>query len=96
MAGCGADAAPYFRIFNPVLQGKKFDGDGNYIRRWVPEIAGLPDRHLHAPWEAPEDVLAAANITLGDNYPAPMVDHKEARAAALDAYDVVSSASDST
>lgn len=95
VAGCGADASPYFRIFNPVLQGKKFDGEGDYIRRWVPEIAALPNRHLHAPWEAPEPVLAEARVRLGDTYPAPMVDHKEARAAALDAYDVLSSASDS-
>ena len=95
VAGCGADASPYFRIFNPVLQGKKFDGEGDYIRRWVPEIAALPNRHLHAPWEAPEPVLVEAKVRLGDTYPAPMVDHKEARAAALDAYDVLSSASDS-
>ena len=91
-AGSGPDASPYFRIFNPTAQSQKFDATGAYIRRWVPELASLPDRHLHAPWEAPEAVLAAADVNLGDHYPAPMVDHKEARAAALDAYDVLSSA----
>jgi len=85
-AGCGADAAPYFRIFAPVLQGRKFDGDGDYVRKWVPEIARLPDKFLHAPWEAPADVLANAGIELGRNYPRPVVDHGEARAAALAAY----------
>lgn len=85
-AGCGADAAPYFRIFAPVLQGRKFDGDGEYVRKWVPEIAALPDKFLHAPWEAPAEVLEIANIELGHNYPLPVVDHGEARAAALAAY----------
>jgi deoxyribodipyrimidine photo-lyase len=85
-AGCGADAAPYFRVFAPVLQGFKFDGQGDYVRRWVPEIAGLPDKHLHAPWEAPAEVLEGAGVTLGDSYPKPMVDHKTARDAALAAY----------
>ena len=64
MAGSGADAAPYFRIFNPVLQGRKFDPDGAYVRAWVPELARLPDRWLHAPWDAPEDVLAQAGVLL--------------------------------
>ncbi|MCF3648730.1 cryptochrome/photolyase family protein [Synoicihabitans lomoniglobus] len=85
-AGCGADAAPYFRVFAPVLQGGKFDGDGDYVRRWVPELASLPNKHLHAPWEAPEQVLTAAGVALGRNYPHPIVDHKEARDAALAAY----------
>ncbi|MSU66805.1 MAG: deoxyribodipyrimidine photo-lyase [Opitutus sp.] len=85
-AGCGADAAPYFRIFAPVLQGSKFDAEGNYVRRWVPEIAQLPNQHLHAPWAAPASVLAAAGVRLGDNYPRPMVDHARARAEALDAF----------
>ena len=85
-AGCGADAAPFFRIFNPVSQGKKFDRDGEYIRRWVPEIASLPDRWLHAPWEAPADVLKGACIELGRDYPRPIVDHAESRRLALDAY----------
>lgn len=86
VAGCGADAAPYFRIFNPILQSKKFDKDGTYIRRFVPEIAALPDKYLHAPWEAPADILGQAGIRLGETYPAPIVDHATARAAALDAY----------
>ncbi len=82
-AGCGADAAPYFRIFNPVMQGLKFDPDGIYVRRWVPEIAKLPDKWLHSPWTAPTDVLVEAGITLGSSYPAPIVDHNEARKRAL-------------
>jgi deoxyribodipyrimidine photo-lyase len=83
-AGCGADAAPYFRIFNPVTQSRKFDPEGCYIRRWVPELAALPDEALHAPWERPLE-LQAADITLDVHYPAPMVDHTAARARALDA-----------
>lgn len=86
VAGCGADASPFFRIFAPVLQAQKFDPDGHYTRRWVPELARLPDRYLHAPWEAPPDVLSAAGISLGTTYPRPIVDHKEARDAALAAY----------
>jgi deoxyribodipyrimidine photo-lyase len=82
-AGCGADAAPYFRIFNPILQGKKFDPDGAYVRRWLPELAKLPTDFLHHPWEAPAAELAAAGIRLGRDYPQPIVDHGEARAAAL-------------
>ena len=83
VAGCGADAAPYFRIFNPVLQGEKFDAAGKYVRRWVPELSALPDEYLHAPWTAPHDVLREAKLQLGHDYPQPIVDHKEARAAAL-------------
>ena len=86
VAGSGADASPYFRIFNPVTQGEKFDQDGIYIRRWVPELARLPDRYLGRPWEAPEDVLEAAGIELGATYPRPIVEHREAREAALEAY----------
>jgi deoxyribodipyrimidine photo-lyase len=82
-AGCGADAAPYFRIFAPVLQGRKFDPAGDYVRRWVPELAALPNEFLHAPWEAPSSVLAAAKVRLGENYPRPIVDHAQARSAAL-------------
>ncbi|MDF3058899.1 MAG: deoxyribodipyrimidine photolyase, partial [Rariglobus sp.] len=85
-AGCGADAAPYFRIFAPVTQGEKFDADGAYVRRWVPEIAKLPDKFLHAPWTAPAGVLAQAGVTLGGNYPGPIVDHTTARAQALEAF----------
>ena len=82
-AGCGADAAPYFRIFAPVLQGQKFDTAGDYVRRWVPELAKLPAVYIHAPWEAPPEVLATAGVRLGENYPKPIVDHAAARAEAL-------------
>ena len=85
VAGCGADAAPYFRIFNPVLQGEKFDGKGDYIRAFVPELAGMPPKWVHKPWEAPPDVLDAAGVTLGESYPRPIVEHEVARARALDA-----------
>jgi deoxyribodipyrimidine photo-lyase len=86
VAGSGADASPYFRIFNPVIQGEKFDGQGHYVRQWVPELARLPDRYLNKPWEAPANVLEAAGVTLGGNYPTPIVDHKAARESALAAY----------
>lgn len=86
IAGCGADAAPYFRVFNPVLQGRKFDTDGHYVRRWVPELADLPDSVLHAPWEASPLILAAAGVTLGRSYPHPIVDHAWARDRALAAF----------
>jgi deoxyribodipyrimidine photo-lyase len=86
VAGCGVDAAPYFRIFNPVTQGEKFDPEGVYVRRWVPELAGLPDEWIHKPWEAPPPMLAAAGVQLGTTYPRPMVDHAEARHAALEAF----------
>lgn len=86
VAGSGADAAPYFRIFNPTTQGEKFDGAGDYVRRWVPELAALPDRWLHQPWAAPAQVLQAAGIALPTHYPLPVVDHRDAREAALAAY----------
>ncbi|GIX30358.1 MAG: deoxyribodipyrimidine photo-lyase [Porticoccaceae bacterium] len=89
VAGCGADAAPYFRIFNPVLQGEKFDPAGTYVRRFVPEIARLPDRWLHRPWEAPGEVLEAAGVRIGRDYPAPIVDLAVSRRRALAAYDRV-------
>ena len=86
VAGSGADAAPYFRIFNPVLQGEKFDPDGTYVRRWVPELAGLKAPHVHAPWRAPAEALADAGVALGGTYPKPIVDHAAARARALSAF----------
>ncbi|EGO94705.1 deoxyribodipyrimidine photo-lyase, partial [Acidiphilium sp. PM] len=90
VAGSGADAAPYFRIFNPVLQGRKFDPDGAYVRRFVPEIANLPDKYLHAPWEAPEIVLRGAGVRLGASYPRPVVDLAEGRERALAAFAAIS------
>ena len=86
MAGSGADAVPYFRIFNPVTQGQKFDPDGDYVRRFVPELAGLPNRYLHAPWTAPAALLAAAGVQLDKDYPRPVIDLKESRERALSAY----------
>jgi len=85
-AGCGADAAPYFRIFAPVLQGEKFDAEGVYVRHWCPELSRVPARFLHQPWTAPETVLTAAGVQLGKSYPRPVVDHAEARAEALRAF----------
>lgn len=87
VAGSGADAAPYFRIFNPVLQSQKFDPQGGYLRRWVPEIARLPDAAIHAPWLAKPAQLAAASLQPGRDYPLPVVDHQEARVRALAAMD---------
>jgi deoxyribodipyrimidine photo-lyase len=85
VAGCGADAAPYFRIFNPVLQGRKFDPHGDYVRHWIPELAKLSKQHIHAPWEASPAELATAGVRLGQNYPQPIVNHAFARQRALDA-----------
>ncbi|HTQ04982.1 MAG TPA: deoxyribodipyrimidine photo-lyase [Polyangiaceae bacterium] len=82
-AGCGQDAQPYFRVFNPTTQGKKFDPDGDYVRRWVPELAQLPAAYIHCPSEAPPNVLGRAGVTLGTTYPRPIVDHAEARARFL-------------
>ena len=90
IAGCGADAAPYFRIFNPVTQGQKFDPDGDYVRRYIPEIAALPNKFLFSPWDAPEDLLVGLNITLGETYPKPIVDLKTSRNKALEAFKSVS------
>lgn len=87
VAGCGADAAPYFRIFNPVTQGERFDPEGAYVRRWVPELAGLPDKWIHQPFNAPADVLAAAGLELGRDYPLPIVDLAESRQRALNTWD---------
>lgn len=92
VAGSGADAAPYFRIFNPIGQGEKFDGDGAYTRKYVPELATIPDRYLFEPWEAPEDVLRQAGVVLGKTYPKPIVDAGLSRARALDAFAKLKSA----
>lgn len=89
VAGCGADAAPYFRIFNPMLQGAKFDPEGDYVRRWVPELKDVPVEHIHTPFEAPPLILSAAGVKLGKTYPEPIVDHAAARQRALDAFDRV-------
>lgn len=85
-AGCGADAVPYFRIFNPVTQGIKFDPAGAYVRRWVPELAGVPTTWIHRPWQAPRSQLDRAGVVLGKTYPAPIVEHALARERALSAY----------
>lgn len=88
-ASSGSDAQPYFRIFNPVSQSEKFDARGGFIRRFLPQLAALPDKYLHEPWAAPEAVLVGANVTLGGNYPRPIVDHGEARALTLQRFAVV-------
>ena len=85
-ASTGTDPQPYFRVFNPILQGRRFDPSGDYVRRWVPELRGLPDDAIHAPWELGPVELAAAGVRLGETYPAPMVDHAEARERALAVY----------
>ncbi len=86
IAGCGADAAPYFRIFNPITQGLKFDSEGIYIRKFIPEIANLPNKYIFNPWEAPKEVLEKANVQLGDNYPNPIINLKSSREEALLAF----------
>lgn len=91
VAGTGADAAPYFRIFNPVTQGEKFDAEGEYTRKFVPELRDLPNKYLFKPWEAPLDVLKKANIRLGETYPQPIVDLKESRQRALAAFKTLKS-----
>ena len=82
-AGCGADASPYFRIFSPMLQGAKFDADGEYIRTWVPELKHMPAKYIHQPWEATDGVLKKAGVDLGKDYPKPIIDHKVGRERAL-------------
>lgn len=86
IAGCGADASPFFRIFNPITQSKKFDETGAYIKRFVPELAALPAKYIHAPWEAPREILESAGVELGQNYPLPIVDLKSSREDALVAF----------
>lgn len=89
VAGSGADAAPYFRIFNPFTQGEKFDPDGTYVKRFVPELAGLPPEMVHRPWEAPAERLAAFGVRLGETYPRPVIDHAVARNRALAAVEML-------
>lgn len=86
VAGSGADAAPYFRIFNPVTQAEKFDSEGAYIRKFVPELSKMPNKYLFKPWETPSDVLDQAGVVLGETYPMPIVDLKDSREEALAAY----------
>jgi len=86
VAGSGTDAAPYFRIFNPILQGEKFDPDGAYVKHWLPELRLMPTAFVHKPWSAPRDVLAMAGLRLGTDYPHPIVDHAAARARAMQAW----------
>lgn len=87
-AGCGADASPYFRVFNPILQGEKFDSEGDYVRRWVPELGKLPQGLIHQPWEAGGLELAEAGVVLGKDYPYPVIEHAAGRARALKAYEL--------
>ena len=86
VAGSGADASPFFRVFNPVTQGERYDADGDYIRRWVPELAKLDKKAIHAPWDAGREVLSRAGVELGRSYPERILDHKAARERALAAY----------
>ncbi len=85
-AGCGADAAPYFRVFNPISQGEKFDPNGDYVRHWCPELAKLPGKWLHQPWQAPPEILDRASLRMGRDYPEPVVSHAIAREVALEAF----------
>ncbi|GJL96064.1 MAG: deoxyribodipyrimidine photo-lyase [Hyphococcus sp.] len=91
VAGCGADASPYFRIFNPMTQGEKFDPEGKYVRKFIPELAKMPAKYIHSPWKAPQEVLEKAEVTLGKSYPFPILDHSEARIRALDGYQQIKS-----
>ena len=91
VSGCGVDAAPYFRVFNPVTQGRKFDPDGTYTYRYVPELKKLPLKYLFSPWEAPAAVLEEAELVLGKDYPEPIVDLAESRNRALEAYSMIRS-----
>lgn len=89
VAGCGADASPYFRVFNPITQGPKFDPEARFIRQFVPELAALDDESLFEPWNADPLLLQAGGVTLGKTYPRPIVDHAAARARALAAYETI-------
>ena len=91
-AGSGVDAAPYFRIFNPVTQGEKFDPKGDYVRRWVPELAELPDKWIHQPWAAPEEICRLVKFVTGKDYPLPIVDLKSGRERALSVWETIKGA----
>jgi deoxyribodipyrimidine photo-lyase len=85
-AGVGTDAAPYFRVFNPVLQGQKFDPDGDYVRRWLPELSRVPVKFIHNPWTMPPSEQLRSGCVIGNDYPAPIIDHAFARERTLAAY----------
>jgi deoxyribodipyrimidine photo-lyase len=87
-AGTGTDAAPYFRVFNPILQGKKFDPRGDYVRRYLPEMANVPDEFIHEPWKMTLDQQNQFRCMIGKDFPAPIVDHALARARVLEAYKI--------
>ena len=86
VAGCGADAAPYFRIFNPILQGEKFDKEVTYVKKWVPELSKVPSKYVHKPWEMEDKYQKAISTVIGKDYPKPIVIHERARAEALKAF----------
>ena len=86
VAGCGVDASPYFRVFNPVMQGQKFDASGSYIKSYVKELEHLPSKHVFKPWEAHKDLLNTAGIKLGQSYPYPIVDLQQSRQKAIEEY----------
>jgi deoxyribodipyrimidine photo-lyase len=85
-AGVGTDAAPYFRIFNPTIQGKRHDPHGTFVRRWVPELDGVPERHIHAPWQMAEAMQRDSACVVGQDYPGPIIDHRWARERTMRAY----------
>jgi deoxyribodipyrimidine photo-lyase len=85
-AGTGTDAATYFRVFNPILQSKKFDPHGNFIRKWIPELSGVPGKYLHEPWKMPKGIQRQSGCNIGRDYPLPIVDHRFARERVLEVY----------
>ena len=91
VSGCGTDSAPYYSIFNPVLQGQKFDPVGDYVRRWIPELRTLPNRWIHEPWRCPAEEASAAGFRLGCDYPYPIIDLGAARTKALQAWQSIRS-----
>jgi deoxyribodipyrimidine photo-lyase len=92
IGGCGADAAPYFRIFNPITQGEKFDPDGSYVKQYLPELSKVPAKYVHKPWELGGLDLATAGLRLGSDYPVPVIEHSVGRARALKAFDALKAA----